>query len=106
MLTGLDRDAAALPGSAGPGSQLGAYRLLEEIGRGGMGAVFRAERADAQFEKQVAIKLVKRWMDTDEVLGRFRYERQILAITEYCEQHGLGVEQRLALFQTVCRGVQ
>jgi len=45
-------------------------------------------------------------MDTDEVLGRFRYERQILAITEYCEQHGLGVEQRLALFQTVCRAVQ
>ena len=44
-----------------------------------MGAVYLAVRDDDQFEKQVAIKLVKRGMDTDRVLARFRAERQILA---------------------------
>lgn len=61
------------------GARLGPYRLVEEVGHGGMGTVYRAERADAEFEQQVALKLVKRGMDTDEVLGRFRAERQILA---------------------------
>jgi serine/threonine-protein kinase len=72
-------EAAELPleGRVGP------YRLLREVGRGGMGAVYLAERADAQFQKQVALKLVKRGMDTDEVLRRFRYERQILAALEH-----------------------
>ena len=65
------------------GTRLGAYRVIAEIGRGGMGAVYLAERADDQFEKRVAIKLVKRGMDTDEVLRRFRYERQILASLEH-----------------------
>jgi serine/threonine protein kinase/predicted negative regulator of RcsB-dependent stress response len=55
------------------------YRILREIGRGGMGAVLLAERADAEYEKKVAIKLIKRGMDTDSVLRRFRTERQILA---------------------------
>ena len=66
-----------------PGSVIGAYRIVREIGRGGMGAVYRAERADRQFEKRVALKVVKRGMDTDEVLRRFRYERQILARLEH-----------------------
>ena len=44
-----------------------------------MGAVYLAERADQQYEKQVAIKLIKRGMDTDSVLRHFRNERQILA---------------------------
>src|SRR5690606_34558853 len=48
-------------------------------GRGGMGTVYLAERADGAFEKEVALKLVKRGMDTDEVLRRFHRERQILA---------------------------
>ncbi len=61
------------------GRRLGAYRLMGEIGRGGMGAVFLAERADGQFEKEVAIKLLKRGTDTDEILRRFQAERQILA---------------------------
>lgn len=61
------------------GSRLGSYRVLREVGRGGMGAVYLATRADDQFEKKVAIKLVKRGMDTAEVLRRFRHERQILA---------------------------
>jgi tetratricopeptide (TPR) repeat protein len=61
------------------GSRLGAYRVVREIGRGGMGAVYLAVRDDDQFQKNVAIKLVKRGMDTSEVLSRFRHERRILA---------------------------
>ncbi|NNF58759.1 MAG: serine/threonine protein kinase [Rhodothermaceae bacterium] len=61
------------------GTRLGPYRIVGELGRGGMGTVYRAERADGTFEKGVALKLVKRGMDTDEVLRRFRYERQVLA---------------------------
>ena len=52
---------------------------MREIGRGGMGTVFAADRADGEFEKQVAIKLLKRGTDTDEIVRRFRSERQILA---------------------------
>lgn len=62
-----------------PGELIGSYRILHEIGRGGMGAVYLAERADQQYEKQVAIKLIKRGMDTHAVLRHFRNERQILA---------------------------
>lgn len=65
------------------GQQLGAYRIIREIGRGGMGAVYLAERADAEYEKRVAIKLIKRGMDTDAVLRRFRQERQILAALDH-----------------------
>jgi TolB-like protein/Tfp pilus assembly protein PilF len=61
------------------GQLIGAYRIVREIGRGGMGAVYLAERADEQYHKQVAIKLIKRGMDTDSVLRHFRNERQILA---------------------------
>jgi eukaryotic-like serine/threonine-protein kinase len=61
------------------GTTIDHYRIVQEIGRGGMGAVYLAERADAEFEKQVAIKLIKRGMDTDSVLRHFRNERQILA---------------------------
>ena len=61
------------------GQLIGHYRVLREIGRGGMGAVYLAERADRQYEKQVAIKLIKRGMDTDSVLRHFWNERQILA---------------------------
>ncbi len=61
------------------GDRVGAYRIVKEIGRGGMGAVYLAVRDDDQYQKQVAIKVIKRGMDTDEVLGRFRHERQILA---------------------------
>ena len=59
--------------------RVGAYRLVKELGRGGMGAVYLAERADEEFRQQVAVKLIKRGMDTDLILERFRNERQILA---------------------------
>ena len=61
------------------GQRVGAYVIVRELGRGGMGTVFLAERADGQFEKQVAIKILNRGADTAEILRRFRAERQILA---------------------------
>lgn len=65
------------------GQRLGIYRVVKEIGHGGMGAVYLAHRDDEEFEKSVAIKVVKRGMDTAEVLARFRHERQILANLEH-----------------------
>lgn len=62
---------------------IGSYRLIEEIGRGGMGTIWLAERADGQFQQRVAVKLVKRGMDSDEILSRFARERQILARLEH-----------------------
>jgi len=117
--------------------QIGSYQVLELIGRGGMGSVYRAARS-SDFRKEVAIKVVKRGMDTEFILERFRQERQILAaldhpniarlldggatvdgrpyivmelitgrpITEYAAAHGLAIEKRLRLFQTVCSAVQ
>ncbi|MDT7602253.1 MAG: eukaryotic-like serine/threonine-protein kinase, partial [Acidobacteriota bacterium] len=65
------------------GRRLGAYKIVRELGRGGMGAVYLAERADSVFRRSVAIKLIKRGMDTDFVLRRFRNERQILATLDH-----------------------
>lgn len=70
-------------GSSVIGRRFGAYRVLREIGRGGMGAVYLAERADGGFDQRVALKVVKRGMDSDHVLARFRAERQILASLEH-----------------------
>jgi serine/threonine protein kinase len=61
------------------GNRVGPYQVLREIGRGGMGAVYLSVRADGEYQKQVAIKFVKRGMDTEAILRRFRHERQILA---------------------------
>jgi serine/threonine protein kinase len=65
------------------GRRIGAYRITREIGRGGMGAVYLAERADSEFRLSVAVKLIKRGMDTDFILRRFRNERQILASLDH-----------------------
>ena len=74
------RDAAGtLAEASHAGTLIGPYSILREIGRGGMGAVYLAERADGQFDQQVALKLIKRGMDSDQIVGRFRRERQILA---------------------------
>jgi serine/threonine protein kinase/tetratricopeptide (TPR) repeat protein len=61
------------------GKRVGAYVLSREIGRGGMGTVYLAARADGYFEKEVAIKLLNPGFDTEEMLRRFHSERQVLA---------------------------
>jgi serine/threonine protein kinase/tetratricopeptide (TPR) repeat protein len=65
--------------SLSAGRRIGVYRVVREIGRGGMGSVYLAERADEEFERRVAIKVIRRGMDTEEIVRRFRSERQILA---------------------------
>src|SRR5581483_108007 len=84
--TGLERvvrrESADLVGSADP-RQLGPYRVTGVVGRGGMGVVYLAVRDDDVGRKQVAVKLVKRGMDTEFVLARFKGERRILARLEH-----------------------
>ncbi|HET9038711.1 MAG TPA: serine/threonine-protein kinase, partial [Gemmatimonadales bacterium] len=70
---------AALPEPMAAGRLVGPYRLVRELARGGMGVVYLAERADGQFDQRVALKLVKRGMDSDDIYRRFLAERQILA---------------------------
>jgi serine/threonine protein kinase/tetratricopeptide (TPR) repeat protein len=65
------------------GQLVGHWRLIRELGQGGMGTVYLAVRADDQYESQAAIKLVRRGVDTDFMLHRFRCERQILARLEH-----------------------
>ncbi|MEM8815469.1 MAG: serine/threonine-protein kinase [Pseudomonadota bacterium] len=125
------------PESEMVGTTVDGWRILERIGSGGMGKVYLAERADGEFEQRAALKIVKKGMDSEVVLQRFRQERQILArlhhpniasfldggmtadgrpyfamefvdglpITEYCDQHRLSLEKRLALFQKACDAV-
>ncbi len=59
--------------------QIGPYRILRSLGRGGMGQVYLAEREAADLRQQVALKVLRRGMDTDDLLARFRRERRILA---------------------------
>jgi serine/threonine-protein kinase len=61
------------------GRRLGPYRLVRELGRGGMGTVFLAERDDRELDQRAAIKLLHRGLETAEIVARFRAERQILA---------------------------
>lgn len=65
------------------GHRIGPYRIVEPIGEGGMGMVYRAVRADDQYQKQVAIKLVQAGPNSGFIVGRFKNERQILASLEH-----------------------
>ena len=65
------------------GEKLGIYRIVREIGRGGMGSVYLAFRDDDEYHKEVALKVVRRGMNSAELLERFRSERQILANLEH-----------------------
>jgi serine/threonine-protein kinase len=86
---GMAMGALATPGGAdsadagadgvAPGTQIGPYGVLSELARGGMGAVYVAERTDGQFEQRVALKLVRRGLDSADAHRRFLAERQILA---------------------------
>lgn len=123
--------------SEGPGTTIGRYRLLEQIGEGGFGIVFMAEQEEP-VRRKVALKIIKPGMDTAEIIARFEAERQALAlmdhpniakvldagatesgqpyfvmelvrgiaITEYCDRENLSTQQRLELFESVCRAVQ
>ena len=128
-------DDATAAAALGAGARIAQYRLVREIGRGGMGRVFLAERADDEYHQQVALKIAN--VRSTEILRWFRDERQILAtldhpniarlmdggttgdgvpylvmefvegvpIDEYCATHGLGIEERLRLFRQVCAAV-
>ena len=118
-----------------PGQRIGAYEVLSLLGRGGMGEVYRAARADGQFDHQVALKLLRQ--DAVEHLGLFVSERRILArlehsgiarlydagvgddgrpymvmelvegmpIIDWCRQRKANLHERLALFAQVCDAV-
>ena len=126
------------PKSSYIGRRIGVYKITEEIGSGGMGEVYRAVRDDGQYDKQVAIKLVRVGLGSPFLIERFRHERQILAsldhpniarlydggttddgipylvmelvegtpIDQYCDEHDLGVNERLQLFTQVCAAIQ
>ena len=126
---------AAVGGDGPIPDRIGSFRVMREIGSGGMGRVFLGERADGQFEQRVAIKLIQR--GAPGVLRRFVEERRILAMLEhpgmarlvdggvtdgglpyfamelvegepidrYCEAHGLTLDQLLELFAGVCSAV-
>jgi eukaryotic-like serine/threonine-protein kinase len=118
------------------GQPVGPYKILREVGRGGMGTVYLAEQEE--YRREIALKLIKRGMDTEEIIRRFRQERQILAglnhtniarlygggtaddgrpyfvmefveglpITKYAAAQNLNTIQRLELFRAVCAAVQ
>lgn len=118
-----------------PGRRIGAYLLERELGHGGMGTVFLASRADQQFEKLVAIKMVREGLTGEHFENSFRHERQILATLEhpniamlldggiegrpylvmeyvdgvpvdvYCDSHRLPLRARLQMFLKVCAAV-
>ncbi|MHC4402210.1 MAG: protein kinase domain-containing protein [Planctomycetota bacterium] len=70
------------PITEGPGTMVGRYKLLEQIGEGGMGLVFVAEQQEP-VRRKVALKIVKPGMDTKEVIARFEAERQALALMDH-----------------------
>ncbi len=65
------------------GRRIGRYRIVHRLARGGMGTVYLAERADGAFRRRAALKLLRPGLDTDDILDRFRAERQILADLEH-----------------------
>jgi non-specific serine/threonine protein kinase/serine/threonine-protein kinase len=80
---GLNVAASEEGGEDLSGRRIGPYEVLALIGRGGMGAVYRAQRADEAYHQVVALKVVRRGTDTDTVLDRFHAERRILARLEH-----------------------
>jgi serine/threonine protein kinase len=70
------------PVAESPGTVIGAYKLLEQIGEGGMGTVWMAQQAEP-VRRLVALKLIKAGMDSNQVIARFEAERQVLAIMDH-----------------------
>jgi serine/threonine protein kinase/tetratricopeptide (TPR) repeat protein len=76
----LVRDGLAVGEGGAPPRRIGPYMILRELGSGGMGTVYEAARDDEQFRQRVAVKLIRRGLDSDpDILRRFHNERQILA---------------------------
>src|SRR5262245_10093206 len=71
-----------LPGGGGAGTTIGRYKLVEEIGEGGMGAVWMAQQAEP-VKRLVAVKLIKAGLGSRQVLARFEAERQALALMDH-----------------------
>ena len=65
-----------------PGTQIGPYKLLQQIGEGGMGVVYMAEQNEP-VKRRVALKIIKPGMDTRQVIARFEAERQALAMMDH-----------------------
>src|SRR5262249_52015337 len=74
------RDGA--PGGEGPGSRIGPYKLLQQIGEGGFGVVYMAEQSQP-VQRRVALKIIKPGMDSRQVIARFEVERQALALMDH-----------------------
>src|SRR4029077_789875 len=70
------------PLSEGPGTRIGPYKLLQQIGEGGMGAVYMAEQ-EQPVRRRVALKIIKPGMDSAQVVARFEAERQALAMMDH-----------------------
>ena len=79
IFSGSAADYISLDKIAPEGKTFGNYRAVKQIGIGGMGSVYLAERADGVFEQKVALKIIKPGMNTREIVARFEAERQILA---------------------------
>jgi tetratricopeptide (TPR) repeat protein len=125
---------AATDSTLGPGELVGQYRLVGELGRGGMGIVYKAERVDT-YDQRVAVKIVQEVLPGS--IDRFQVERQILAdlvhpniarlldggttagglhylvmelvegvpVDRYCDDNALGLRERLRLFMSICSAV-
>jgi serine/threonine protein kinase len=70
------------PSTETPGTVIGPYKLLQQIGEGGMGAVYMAEQTEA-VRRRVALKIIKPGMDSRQVVARFEAERQALAMMDH-----------------------
>ena len=71
------------PHRKAPARVIGPYKLLEQIGEGGMGEVWMAEQTRARCSRKVALKIIKPGMDTRQVIARFEAERQALALMDH-----------------------
>ena len=81
--TGFMDGRAPVPVELAAGQRIGAYRIVEPIGEGGMGMVYRAERADGAFDQDVAVKLLRVGIASQEAAARFEHERRLLARLEH-----------------------
>jgi hypothetical protein len=79
---GAPAEVRAGPTAEGAGSRVGPYKLLQEIGEGGMGTVYLAEQSQP-VQRKVALKIIKPGMDTRQVVARFEAERQALALMDH-----------------------